>query len=487
MQYFLTHIKSLFLMACLAILSAVCVPSWSKPNSRLSPELQQGKYLSELALCYSCHTSDEGQPFAGGRALVTPLGTFYSPNITPDEKTGIGSITDEEFYRTLHEGVSRNGEHLYPLMPYSSYTGISYEDAMLIKAWLMEQEPIVAQEMPNELDFPYDYRQIIGWWKILNFHQGEQHAPSSSNNLDLQRGAYIAENLATCGSCHTPRTLTMSTDANRALTGAAVLDGWYAPNITQDKVRGIGKWTNAELEQYLRTGVIEGKAYASGPMKEVINEALKNLTDEDMTSLLNWLNHVPFDGGAATHTQSRSEWGRKQDFSTSVLPSSDTEQMPVMGVASQIYYSECARCHGNDGGGNLEKGIPNFVRNTTLGMSTPNNVIKVILEGEHSTNQDANAVNMPAFKDKLDNEQIAELTNWLFLHYGRDKTTTNAAKVNELRLNITTEDAPVTALLKASSIALFSLAFIFVLGWIIRFSPRVKALVASLKKKYKSK
>lgn len=476
------------LLVIYAILWSFTFPAWAETLSDLSDE-QQGKYLTELSSCYTCHTGDNTQPFAGSRKFITQLGTIYSTNITSDKETGIGSWSDEEFYRALHEGIGKDGRQLYPIMPYDVYTGMHYEDVMRIKAWLMSQPPILKKDIPNELQFPYNYRQTVLGWKLLNFYKGGKHPLTSQESQNQQRGIYIAESLALCGSCHTPRTITMGTDPARALTGAFILDNWFAPNITPDKIRGIGKWTDEELKQYLRTGEVPGKAYAMGPMKEIVNDSLVHLNEQDMDSLLVWLRNIQFDGRlTSNNTLSRTEWGRKQDFSD-MLPAHFEENEEInpflLQTPEQLYYGMCANCHGMDGGGKTAENIPNLVRNTTLGMTSANNTIKIILEGSQSSVHSP-STEMPAFKNRLSDRQVAELTNWLFLHYGRNTTQTNVEQIYNLRMNIPIGDAPIIALLKAASIALVAFGLIFILGWIIRFSPRVKALITSLKRKYKA-
>jgi len=480
---------TLLLAGCVAMLLSFHVQA--QTPAPLSQEQEQGKYLTELAACYACHTNNASEPFAGGRELITPLGTIYSTNITPNADTGISSWTDEEFYRALHEGVGKNGEQLYPVMPYDVYTGMSYEDVMLIKTWLMAQTPVSQRDLPNEFQFPYDNRQLVRGWKLLNFYKEGRHSlTNNSATPEKQRGAYIGETLMLCGSCHTPRTVTMGTDPGRSLTGTLILDNWYAPNITPDKIRGIGKWTDEELKQFLRTGEAPGKSYAMGPMKEIIATSSSHLTDQDLDNLLLWLRNIPFDERlTSSNTLSRAEWGKRQDFSAmfqSTLEQNNTAETEQLAQTPAIqYYTMCSGCHGINGSGDTAHNIPNLVRNTTLGMSVPNNTIKIILEGSDSQPL-LNTQSMPAFKDHLNDEQIAKLTNWLYHYYGRDTTQTNATQVHNIRMRVPVGDAPIIALLKASGIALIAFAFIFILGWVVRFSPRVKALAVSLKRKYKS-
>lgn len=483
----------------ITMLSIICVPVNAQEQSQISqqapaitpiPEtlLERGAYLANVAGCYSCHTSDPTKPFAGGLSISTPLGIIYSPNITPDLQTGIGSWTNEDFYRALHEGYDKNGNHLYPVMPYSAFTQMTYEDVMAIKAYLSSQQPITQTPTQNSLQFPYNHNQLLWMWKLLNFHTGT-FIPDPAKSDIINRGTYIGEALAHCASCHTPRTITMATDPTRALTGSLIPGNWHAPNITPDQLYGIGKWSDEELLTFLRTGYTSSKSSASGPMGMVIEHSTSTLSDEDLFALVQWLRQVPFDGRrAGTNTLSRFEWGKPQNISTQMLQTlleegltPDTEN----GFrAIQLYYSACAACHGINGTGFPATNTPPLVGNSTMGMSTPNNVVLTILNGSERKINDQHIV-MPAFRDTLNNQQITILSNWLFTHFGRPSTQITEQEVQHLRENLPSGEPPITAIIKSSGVAAISLGFIVILSWIIRLSPSLKAYLQKLRKRKK--
>jgi mono/diheme cytochrome c family protein len=203
--------------------------------------VQKGEYLAKAADCLVCHTAKGGQAYAGGFPFVLPFGTLYSTNITPDKATGIGNYTDEQFLAAMHRGIRRDGANLYPAMPYTSYTYITDADALAIKAYLFTLAPINLPNKPNELPFPFNQRWAMGIWSAL-FNANERFKPDTDQSAEWNRGAYLAEALAHCGECHTPRNLAFALN-NRKKFGGALTAGWRAYNISSDPASGVG-WTS---------------------------------------------------------------------------------------------------------------------------------------------------------------------------------------------------------------------------------------------------
>ena len=192
----------------------------------------KGEYLTKAADCAACHTAPGGKPFAGGRAFKLPFGTIYSTNITPDRETGIGQWSDAEFVRALHRGIGKNGEDLYPAFPYTAYALLSTDDVLAIRAYLSTVRSVSLRNTDNTLVFPFNQRYALRAWKLL-FMPTRQWEPSAAHDAAWNRGAYLAEALAHCGDCHTPRNLMFATKSGRKYAGA-VVDGWKAYNITSD-------------------------------------------------------------------------------------------------------------------------------------------------------------------------------------------------------------------------------------------------------------
>ena len=224
--------------------------------------VSKGEYLTKAADCAACHTAPSGKPFAGGRAFKLPFGTIYSTNITPDQETGIGRWSDAEFVRALHRGIGRNGEDLYPAFPYTAYALLSTDDVLAIRAYLSTLQPVTSRNTDNTLVFPFNQRYVLRAWKLL-FMPTRQWEPSAAHDAVWNRGSYLAEALAHCGDCHTPRNLMFATKSSRKYAGA-VVDGWKAYNITSDNETGIGAWSDAEIEQYLSSGHAPAHGSAGG-------------------------------------------------------------------------------------------------------------------------------------------------------------------------------------------------------------------------------
>jgi mono/diheme cytochrome c family protein len=249
----------------------------------------RGRYLVRAGGCVSCHTASGGQPFAGGRALATPFGTFYSPNITPDPETGIGRWTDAQFLRALREGVRPDGANYFPAFPYPSFTRITDSDALAIKTYLFSLSPVHRQNRPHDVSFPFSWRFLQTAWKLLFFTKGP-FQPSPERSAIYNRGAYIVTALAHCGECHTPRNLLGAVRPSMQLAGTREgPDGQLVPNITPDPATGVGKWEREDIIELLRTGNTPEQSKVKGAMREAIADGLKYLSDDDLAAIADYL------------------------------------------------------------------------------------------------------------------------------------------------------------------------------------------------------
>jgi mono/diheme cytochrome c family protein len=232
----------------------------------------RGEYLVRAGGCFSCHTAGGGQPLAGGRALATPFGTFYSPNITPDPDTGIGRWTDAQFLRALREGVRPDGANYFPVFPYPSFTGITDGDALAIKAYLFSVPPVRQQNRAHDIGFPFSWRFLQTGWKLLFFTPGP-FQPVPERSTAYNRGAYLATALAHCGECHTPRNILGAMRSSLRLAGTPDgPDGQLVPNITPDPGTGIGKWEKGDVVELLKTGTTPEQSKVKGAMRETIQD-----------------------------------------------------------------------------------------------------------------------------------------------------------------------------------------------------------------------
>ncbi|MGE5538958.1 MAG: c-type cytochrome [Gemmatimonas sp.] len=256
--------------------------------------IKRGEYIFRAADCYSCHTDIEnrGQPLAGGAAIKTSFGTFYPPNITPDTEFGIGLWSDADFLRALRDGVAPDGSHYYPAFPYASFTKMTDQDILDLKAYIFSLPAISAQAPQHELPFYLRWRQAIAAWKLLNFARGPL-APDPSNDAVWNRGRYLVEALGHCGECHSPRTLTGGIDRANAYSGNPKgPDGKSIPNITPDAT-GIGDWSESDIAFALKSGVMpDGDTFGSF-MADVVEQGTAYLTDDDRKAIARYLKSLP--------------------------------------------------------------------------------------------------------------------------------------------------------------------------------------------------
>jgi len=212
-----------------------------------SEQVARGRYLAVAGDCAACHTLQGGKDFAGGRAIETPFGTLLGSNITPDPETGIGAWTDDEFVNALTQGTGRNGTHIYPAMPYTYFTKVTRDDALAIRAYLNTVPAVHAVVKSNQLPFPFNVRGSLAGWDALFFKPGV-YRPVDGKSAEWNRGAYLAEGLVHCGMCHTPKNTLGGDKAAEKLQGYA-LQGWFAPNITNDKRVGLGGWSVEDIAE----------------------------------------------------------------------------------------------------------------------------------------------------------------------------------------------------------------------------------------------
>ena len=252
-------------------------------------QVERGQYLVRAGGCFSCHTAKGGEKLAGGRPLTTPFGTFYSPNITPDPDTGIGRWADAQFLRALRDGVRPDGANYFPVFPYPSFTGITDSNALAMKAYLFSLPPVHQKNRPHDVPFPISLRWLQTGWELLFFTPGPfQSAPDRS--VAYNRGAYLVTALAHCGECHTPRNLLGATQLGQQLAATPDgPDGQLVPNITPDPTTGIGRWDKDDVVELLRTGATPEQSRVKGAMREVIEDGLKYLSEDDLEAIGDYL------------------------------------------------------------------------------------------------------------------------------------------------------------------------------------------------------
>lgn len=254
-------------------------------------DAKRGEYLSKAAGCLGCHTEErkDATPYAGGRALKTPFGTFFGPNITPHPQAGIGGWTFADFARALREGERPDGAHFFPAFPYSSFTRINDADLRDLWAYLRSLKPSAQPSKPHELGLPFRSRLALWGWKWLFFAPGEYQADPTKNAL-VNRGGYLAVALGHCGECHTPRNVFGGPKKERYLAGAKLGEGTSAPNLTPARLK---KYGDGELKDILTSGLFPDGDVMSDTMSEVVRNTTSQLTAPDLDALIAYLRSIP--------------------------------------------------------------------------------------------------------------------------------------------------------------------------------------------------
>ncbi len=282
-----THHASISLNAFLLVL----LLGAASGNACAQGDAKRGQYLVQAGGCLACHTEEKkgAAPFAGGRALKTPFGTFYGPNITPDPQAGIGRWTEADFIRAMRHGERPDGAAYFPAFPYSSFTRISDGDLRDLWAYLRTLAPNTRANQPHDLRFPFGWRLLVTPWKWLFFTPG-RFAADSQFSQPINRGAYLVQALGHCGECHTPRNFLGGPQRNRFLAGGKGPDGKGIPNLTPTRLK---KWDDRDLKDFLETGLTPDGDVAAETMGEVIRNTTSRLSAEDLAALMAYLRSLP--------------------------------------------------------------------------------------------------------------------------------------------------------------------------------------------------
>ena len=366
--------------------------------------IARGEELAALGACAECHTAADGLVNAGGRPLETPFGTVYSTNITPDQATGIGAWSYPAFERAMREGIHRDGRHLYPAFPYTHFARTSDADLQALYAYLMAQAPVSAIAPKNRLRFPFNLRPLMAGWNAL-FHRTGTFQPDPTRSESWNRGAYLVEGLGHCSACHSPRN-PLGAEIASAYLGGGFAEGWEAPALTSLSLAPI-PWSEDQLFAYLRTGESRFHGVAAGPMAPVV-KGLAALPDQDIRAMAVYLASF----NAAAPDKAVQEAHATQLEAT-------TKVMYAPGSGARLYQGACAVCH-EVGGPPLFGSRPSLALNSNLHSTQPDNLIQVIVHGiARPASSDLGY--MPAFKDALNDVQVAELVSFVRRQFAPDK------------------------------------------------------------------
>ena len=397
---------------------AISLPNVSPANSNLA---NRGAYIARTADCMACHRED----YSGGVAIETPIGNIYSTNITPSQRYGIGNYTEDDFRKALQKGRAPTHQ-LYPAMPYPSYHGMADVDISALFAYFQTVPAVEeAPEKITKLPFPLNIRTLMLAWNVINVPSTENRAGLSQTQ---QRGEYLVNNLEHCGTCHTPRNLTQGLDKKKYLSGAP-LGKWYAPNITPDNDSGIGRWSENDIVTYLRTGMLDKRAYAGGPMAEAVAHSTRYLSDEDLSAMAAYLKVVPIiktndyvipvDTSRLPSAVSSSityNLIEQKDYLAQAKSMTNTGSNNDQNSPKALYLAACASCHGVDGYAQPDARYASIVGLSSIRRVRPDALINVIAYGAKGALN--TAPKMPGFEKELSHVQIASITNYVRINFG---------------------------------------------------------------------
>lgn len=401
------HIGWWLLLAAIVVLTVVAFAIMWRPA--LAPQntipafdnarIERGANLAHLGMCASCHTADLSRPFAGGKPMETPFGTVHSTNITPDRDTGIGAWSPDAFTRAMREGVSRDGHLLYPAFPYNHYVRMTQDDIDDLYAYFMTRPAIAAPARDNAMTFPFGFRPLVGFWNVLYLDDAPWR-PDPRQSAEWNRGAYLADAVAHCAACHTPRTKLGGPDLKRQLDGGEAED-WYAPALNRHSPSPL-PWTREALQAYLRTGMAEDHAVAGGPMQDVVMH-LAQADAGDVAALAAWT-HGHLSQAPARTTPAQQDGPLPQ-------PAADDPELPRMRLGYELYANSCARCHDVGRAPSSGAALP-LQKAIALYDPDPRSLIHIVDAGILPPDGEAGRW-MPGFKAILTDEQAGALAAYL--------------------------------------------------------------------------
>lgn len=383
--------------------------------------IERGEYVMRLSDCMACH---EGN-FAGGYVVSTPFGGITTSNITPDVDSGIGAMTERDFFNALRHGIGSKGL-LYPAMPYTAYTKLTDRDMHDLWAYMSTIEPVSNEiDETADLRFPYNIRLAMAGWNVLFFdnegfdgEEGFDSAAASEDEL-IERGRYIVDGPGHCAACHTSRNLLGGPTRDGYLAGGA-LDIWYAPDISSNPHTGIGATSVDELVEYLKTGA-NSVSFATGPMAEAVEHSTQYFTDEDLRAVATYLK------ATSPSNNQRHE------------PMTLDDEGPKSGALA--YEVNCSACHGVAGEG-MANIVPAFAGNNAILADDATNLIHVMLMGGRAGHTEARptGAGMPSFAWKMNDDEIATVLDYVRNTWGNGAAPVDVERVAALREQLDARD-----------------------------------------------
>ncbi|MBJ9975013.1 cytochrome c [Pseudomonas sp. S75] len=427
-------VLAILLCALAALLAAWLLAGWlnqvgdaqARMTEPVTPALiERGAYLARVGDCVACHTArGSDKAFAGGLGIASPIGTLYATNITPDKRTGIGNWTYGQFERALRRGVGHDGSALYPAMPYPSYAKVTDADTQALYAYFMQGvAPVEQANRNNGVPWPLSIRWPLAYWRALFAPAPAPEAASSSvEQSAVARGAYLVQGLGHCGSCHTPRAVTLqekALDDSAALyLSGTELNGWNVPSL-----RRLPHWSEAQVIDYLGTGR-NTQAAVAGEMTDVILHSTSHMSDTDLQAMAAYLKSLgsatastqPAQAQAATQTQQRLTAAKD------------------LSLGERLYLDNCNACHFVSGKG-AEQVFPRLDGATVVNADNPRALVQVILQGAStpSTERAPSVLPMPGFAKRLNDQEVAELASFLRQGWSNSASKVSKEQVREIR------------------------------------------------------
>ncbi|WP_395055344.1 cytochrome c [Polaromonas sp.] len=387
------------------------------PVATITPSdtrLARGAYLARAGNCMGCHTARGGPAYAGGRGIATPFGTVFSSNLTPDEKTGIGSWSPAHFWRAIHNGRSKDGRLLYPAFPYPNYTQVTREDSNALFAYLRSLPAVERASPPHALRFPYDTQAALAVWRALYFKPGVYEA-NKQRSAEWNRGAYLVRGLGHCAACHTARNaLGASSEALDLAGGLIPMQNWYAPSLSSPHEAGVGDWDRQHIVDLLKTGV-SPHASTTGPMAEVVLRSTQYLSDADLGAVAQFLKELAPPASPAPQAAAPA-------------PAS------VLKQGAKLYEQHCAQCHDERGRG-VPQAYPALAGNRTVTMPQTANLVQIVLNGGYAPATDGNPrpFGMPPFVLVLSDSEVAAVLTYIRQSWGNQAGVVTPLEVNRMR------------------------------------------------------
>lgn len=400
------------------------VTAFEQPQAaEFDPALvSRGEYVARLSDCVACHSLPGKAPFAGGLEMATPLGNIHATNVTPDPTHGIGRYSLADFDRAVRHGVAPGGRRLYPAMPYPSYAKLSDDDVRALYAFFMKGiQPANQANIPSDIPWPLNMRWPIALWNGL-FAPNATYATKPAQDALWNRGAYIVQGPGHCGSCHTPRGLAFNEkaldEAGTPFLAGALLDGWYAPSLRQDPNTGLGRWSEAQIVQFLKTGRNQ-HAVVYGSMTEAFNNSTQFMNDDDLAAIARYLKSLPGDP-----QRDGAPWAYQ-----AVAANARTDA-----PGAHTYATRCASCHGADGKGQPDWMPPLAGATSALATETAS-AINITLNGAQRVVAAGvpDAYRMPALREQLSDQDIAEVLTYVRSSWGNHGGAVEAKAVGKLR------------------------------------------------------